>query len=785
MHTVALQNSIYRLYLLILIFAPLAFGCADYWALAIVEIGAAAGLLFWAVYRRRSGEPLVRVPGLVPLLLIVGWFFLQLVPLPAGLVAMISPSTHNAYQESAGVLQPVGWMPLTLHPEATLAELLRLSGYVLFYVLSVHLLLERKRLQTTVNVVIGYTAALAFLAVFQRFNSNNRVLWIREIYEGGFYGPYINGNHMAGLLVMVLPLALVMFLYNRPPVRYQSMRDTAVEFLTHPSLHVHMLLGLCSLTCMVAIFLSLARGAIVSACLSIGLMGLGVMKITRNWRRGTSIVVGAAVVIISVGWFGWGPIISTFDQLVDQHGRINMVRPVVWQDSLGIVADFPVFGSGAGTYESIYPGYRSFTENVLFRHAHNDYIEFLVTGGVPLMILMGWFVAAVMVRTYRIYRRRREPYCLFLYIGTFAGIVGIGLHSVVEFNFQNGANGLYFFFLVSLLVAAAHTRLRATDRPSLLKKLPIKSYGALFFMAVLVIFCASGYAVGVGIADALYADTPDIMAKEAITLKEFAQVEDLMRPTAILAPFNYMYPFLRADAATKAALERQATDHYVASLRRNPLSALTMQELGRLLERAEQSDKAEHLFKTGIRRVVQSPDGYNAYAEWLFEKGRIDEGLGQMRMAIQRDLKNTLDYIDSMEIWGLTNEEMAKAIPEMSVPCLAMASYLREMAEDQLAEKYYRKALQAEFHNETASAGLFQQIYQHYYQQELWQKALTVAQQGVERLPKDPGLRISSARMYEKLGITYRASEEYRKALILRPGFRAARDGLRRLDGDD
>jgi O-antigen ligase/Tfp pilus assembly protein PilF len=776
-----MQKYIYWLYLSILIFAPLAFGSVDHWSLALVEIGAAAGLLFWAVYRRRSGEALVRVPGLVPLLFVLGWFFLQLLPLPAGLMALISPSTHAAYQESAGVLKPVGWMPLTLYPEATLAELLRLSGYIFFYVLSIHLLLDRKQLKTTVNVVIAYTAALAFVAVFQRFNSNGRVLWIREIYEGGFYGPYINGNHMAGLLVMVLPLVLAMFIFNRPAVRYQSLRATIAEFVTHPSLNIHMLLGLCGLTCIVAVFLSLARGAIVSACISIGVMGLGIMNKTRNWRRGTAIVAAAAVVILSVGWFGWGPIIHTFDRLVDEHGRINMLRPVMWQDSLGIASDFPVFGSGAGTFESIFPSYRSFTEDVLFRHAHNDYIEFLTTGGIPLVILMGWFVAAVMVQTYRIYRRRREPYCLFLYIGAFAGVVGAGLHCFVEFNFQNGANGLYFFFLLSLLVAAAHTRLRATDRPLLLKRLPLKSNGVVFYTAALVMLGASSYAIGVVMADGFYAATPDTMTKDALTLKEYAQVEKMLRPTAVLAPLNHLYPFLRADAAVKAGLEEQAAEHYLASLRRNPTSALAMQELGRLLERAGQSEKAEHLLRTGIRRMVQSPDGYNTYAEWLFEKERIEQGLVQMRMAIERDPKNTRDYIDSMDIWGLSGEEMAKAIPEMAGPCMAMAEYFQEIAEDELAEKHYRRALRAEYRSDKASARLFQQIYRHYYQQEDWEKALDVAQQAVERLPKNPALRIAGARVYEKLGITYRASEEYRKALILRPGDRTAQNGLRRL----
>ncbi|MGD8836231.1 MAG: hypothetical protein PVJ19_14905, partial [Desulfobacteraceae bacterium] len=333
----------------------------------------------------------------------------------------------------------------------------------------------------------------------------------------------------------------------------------------------------------------------------------------------------------------------------------------------------------------------------------------------------------------------------------------------------------------SLLVAAAHTRLRATDRPPLLKPLPLKSDWALKLMAIAAVFCASSHAIGVGMADGFFADTPDTMTKDAITLKEHDIVESTLHSAAILAPLNHFYPFLRADAAAKAGLTRQAVSHYQSALRLSPTSALTLQDLGRLLGRAGRPVLAEQLLKAAIRRAVQSPDGYSAYAGWLIEKRRDKEGLDQMRVAIERDPKHARDYIDSMDLWGLSAVDMARAIPDLIEPCLAMAMYLQEISDDEGVEQYYRKAMWAESRSDRAHAGLYQRIYHHYFEQRNWQKALAVMQLAVDRLPDDPGLRISIARVYEKLGITYRASEEYQKALILRPGNRAAQDGLRRL----
>lgn len=781
MPAITLLNTIYGLYLFILLFAPLAYGSVDYWALAIVETGAALGLLLWVIHHTRSGRSLVWGPGLVPLLLMLGWLLFELVPLPAGWVALISPATHNVYQESAGAVQTVRWMPLTLSPEATLEELLRLGGYICFYLLSVQLLLDKKRLQRTVIVVVAYTAVLSFVALLQRFNSNGRVLWIRDVYEGSFFGPYINGNHMAGWLVLVLPLVVALFLFSRPPIRYASLRVTLVAFFTHPRLNTYALVGFSGLMGIVALFLSLARGGIISGCVSIGLLGLGVMRLTGRWRRGTSIMVAAAVIIMSVGWFGWQPIIRDFDQLADKQARMNMLRPVIWGDSLRIAADFPVFGAGLGTFVDIFPSYQSFTSSRLYRKAHNDYLEFLVTGGIPFLALMGWFVTSVATQTYRVYRRRKEPYCRFLYLGAGAGIVGAGLHCLVEFNLQIGANALYFFFLLSLLVAAAHTRMRAVHRPLSLKTLSLKMNYVAAMGCGAVALAASSYAIGVGLADGLYSMAPDTMHQEEIAVEQYDQVQQFLGYAAVLAPLNHHYPFLLADAAAKAGLMELAVSRYQTALRLKPTDALTMQEFGHLLERLGQSAQAEQLLKVAIQRDVQSPDGYAEYADWLIAKGRIQVGLDQMRSAIKRDHAHARDYIDSMAYWGVETQEMAGAIPDLARPCLAMAEYCQENMDDESAAQFYRKALWAESRSQKAHAGTFQQIYRYYGKQEDWKEALAVMQQAVTRLPEDAGLRISSARVYQRLGITYRAVEEYQKALILKPGYKAAQAGLSQL----
>jgi Tfp pilus assembly protein PilF len=87
-----------------------------------------------------------------------------------------------------------------------------------------------------------------------------------------------------------------------------------------------------------------------------------------------------------------------------------------------------------------------------------------------------------------------------------------------------------------------------------------------------------------------------------------------------------------------------------------------------------------------------------------------------------------------------------------------------------LAAFFYQKAAISESKAEQPVAGPFFRAYRFYVIQDRWVEALQILQQGVEALPKNVKLRLTLANAYEHQGITYRAEEEYRQALIIAPG---------------
>ncbi|MHB8763277.1 MAG: O-antigen ligase family protein, partial [Deferrisomatales bacterium] len=448
-----------RLLVFALVFAPLAFGAVEPWSRAVVELSCLAALWLFLWGKRGEGAPgLVRVPGLWPLLGLLSFAALQLVPLPLAVVEALSPAAARAYADALGAPE---WVRLSLHPRATASELLRLAAYAAAYLLSVQLLSDRERLRTTAAAVVWLGAGVAFFAVAQHLVPNGKLYWLRTASQGGaFFGPFVNRNHYAGFIGMLAPLAVALCLHYRPRHRFGSWRERLVYTWGDPKGSAHVLLTAAAVLMATSVFLSLSRGGIASLCLSTLVLGAALALRARGGRAGWAVAALSAAVLLGVGWFGWAPVLERFDALRDAQGAFWDHRFQYWRDAAGAARDFAAVGSGFGSFERVFRGYRTLVGPFTVEHAHNDYLELLVEGGWVGLGLAGWFVGAVAWAAVRRLRLREESYAIYLTLGALAGLVSILAHSAVDFNLHVGSNGLLFFFLAGLAVSGAHTRLR-------------------------------------------------------------------------------------------------------------------------------------------------------------------------------------------------------------------------------------------------------------------------------------------------------------------------------------
>jgi O-antigen ligase/Tfp pilus assembly protein PilF len=768
-----MKKTAYSLFLTALLFSPMAFGTVETWSCLIMEIIICASALF--LYFSTKQKTFYQVPGILPLILVLAFILLQIIPLPGNLVKILSPATFDIYHNSSGLIGPIEWLPISLNPRATMMELLRLSAYVLFYITAVQLLANRIFLKRTVAVVAWFAALLSIVVIIEFITKSlnyplphGKILWIRQLSHGGSpVGPYVNRNHYAGLMEMIFPLILSMFLAFRPIITRISLKRRIADFFNQKRVHHHFLYGTAAILIATSIFLSLSRGGILSLTLSMSFFATLVITKAKQKRTGLFIAVIILIVLFLTGTRGWNAIFDRFENIRSQSGLIHDNRFIIWKDCEKIIRDFPLLGTGAGTIENIYPLYRTFPGNNVLEHAHNDYIEFLCTGGIILSALMSFCLFSILYPAAKSFNKRRERYSILLFAGCITSIGAILLHSLVDFNMQIGANGLYFFFILALTVSAANTRLRSGLSTTYLTKSKKKPYIFGTF-ALLLCICVIYINGGALIANYLFSGYQNINLKPTISKQELNRIACATQKAAAFDSFNSKYHQFAAQTAAMMGKKATAFNHYAESIRLDPTNSRHLHIAGDFVAQQKNIKLAEKLLRTSIQTDKTNMAAYIKYAAMLFEKKQVAKGLQVLKSAMSINTDATEKCLSLMVLFKFNEDTLVLALPDRVEPHLTLGDFFDSLGKKQKAETVYLKALEYLPNETQIKKSYFTHVYNFYQRFHADEKSLFIIQQAIEYFPKEDALHRIAGDLYKKLGIDYRADEEYRKARILK-----------------
>ncbi len=769
-----MNKYISKLFFFVLVFSPLSFGARAQWSFGIVTAAVLSGFLLLLIHKRSCNEGLYEVPGTLPLFLFCLWILIQLVPLPPGLIKLISKNTYGFYQKTSGLISPGRWQTISINPHATMAEFFRYTTYAVFYLFMVQLLKDSRLLKKTLNVIAALAAIIAVFAVIQYVASKNLIYGIRTVPSNATpFGPYIYHNHFAGFMEMVFPVVLCLFLYYKPRLSDLPPRARLYEYLSHPKTNPHLIYGLCSILAGVSVFVSYSRGGIVSLCLSMVFMTVAMtMMDTRKKQGGFLVCLVILVILFSVGWFGWDFIFERFEEIRNSDGFIQDNRIPVWQDSIRIIRDFSLTGTGFGTFVDIYPGYRTVEGNLLFDHAHNDYLEFWACGGIVSVLLCAWFLFSVVYQTLQRVRKRRDNQAVFIYIGSITGIIAILIHSITDFNMQNGANGLYFFFLAGLCVSAANTRRKSINSDTFLRIwVPRKPGTVISVTAVLLLVTSTVNLAGVS-AHYQFSKIQSISLHPDLPTQDLEDIGKTADRAARLDPLNAQYHYGVANIMLALKNVGRAVPYFKQAVLLNPAKGEYLQRLGFVLSETDNAIYIENLIKSGIQMDIISPDRYRDYADWLAEKGRIPESIVAFRqcMALAPWQANLDHCISLMQAHGFSEIDIYRSIPRKSRLYLLYGDYLARTNTPDQTENMYDKALSLVRREKDPLPWYFTKIGRYYLKIGKPDKALKVIQEGIVIFPENIHLRLMAGDLYKQSGIIYRAKEEYRSALIIDSG---------------
>jgi O-antigen ligase len=287
----------------------------------------------------------------------------------------------------------------------------------------------------------------SFYGLFRFFGVQNHVLNLggaEEIYS--VMGTFINRNHFAGYLLMVIPLS-VGFLYSRETHKISGEGGRLHRFSSLDA--KTLLIGFSIIVMILGLLFSASRMGIVSLLLSFSMISIlfgrahGEKKFSKRsaWMLGLALLWGASI--------GLDAVISRF---FGTSGDFE-TRWKIWGGTLQMVRDFPLFGSGLGTFTQVFPMYRSFHIRGLATHAENDFLQLASEAGLlGFVLLLLLFLVLFVKAASGIHSLSAGDPKRYVGLGCMVGILALMFHSQVERNLQIPANAFLYTLLWGIVL---------------------------------------------------------------------------------------------------------------------------------------------------------------------------------------------------------------------------------------------------------------------------------------------------------------------------------------------
>jgi O-antigen ligase len=405
------------------------------WNVCLLLVGLAA-VVYWS-----------RTPGDGPasssdlrrwaVLLVPCYVALQLLPAPLFLLRILSPARARTLDSLGNVMQSVGFAPLSVTPATTSSHLFRIVGYTLTFLIirDIARRSSERRPWLPAIPVIGFATIEAAWGFLQSAGGDE------------VQGTYPSRNHFAGLLEMALPLAVA---YGIALLRYGRARHAAPASRT---VKAGALLAIAALI-FGGLLYSLSKMGFVSGLG--GLFVMGVLAVTtrlRTWQKWLALASMAAFVIFVFLFLPPDELVGRFGGLSSNDSSEG--RWPIWLDTLRLIAAYPVFGCGLGTYGTAFLKYQTSVVDRVFTFAHNDYLQLTAELGTAGFLLLCAVALPVFTRAFRAAAQARDTNTRYLGLGCAGAFAAIGLHSLADFNLYIPANAMVLAWISGIAASLA------------------------------------------------------------------------------------------------------------------------------------------------------------------------------------------------------------------------------------------------------------------------------------------------------------------------------------------
>ena len=371
-------------------------------------------------------------------------------------------------------------------PYWALQEVFLVAVCVIAFFTSLHNLHRQETSGWVVGGLLTVGLLASAYAIVQCTQNSQRILWETQplVYYKRYGATFVNPNHLAAFLVMLVPLALAQaFLGRGNPVQ-------------------RIVAGYAALMMLGGIAVTMSRGGWIGAAAAVAIFSLWLLR-RPQYRIPVAVLmavvgIGAAVFLVQSEKAR-----ARVDALTESGRKDSgLFRAWIWKPAFRMWSDHRLLGVGPGQFDSRFPAYRTPTTPLSPKHVHNEYLELLVEYGAVGTGIAALGMAAFgygLLRTSRHVERGssdlgvKQSNRTAFFAGGVAGLGGLAIHCIFDFNLHIPAIAVTAAILSGILVS--NTRF-ATERfwirPHLLLRLTATAAlaGMLWWMVPLGISAA-------------------------------------------------------------------------------------------------------------------------------------------------------------------------------------------------------------------------------------------------------------------------------------------------------
>jgi len=514
---VGLEKAAFVIYLIVLILSPLLFGAVHAYAYTIMTLGVlfASLLLIKNNIKKdlKTGIYRFNLPSTslnFCFILLLFFMIFQIVPLPGFLLELLSPESLIAGKKSLPASDLAGmdsriseWFSIASYNYPIRMSIIRWTVYGLFFIGFSQTLNSRKRIELAVVLILITGCFEALYGLIETFSGSGHIWWYKkERYLGDVSGTFLNRNHFAGLMEIIILLATAYAASisarkkrneSIPGNKKNRLRAGLGRFLSGERRFNKRILILFAGSIMgIGLVFSASRGGIIAT--GGGLLCLSLLFIFRKRHRRKGLIVLFMFLIIAIYSINIG--IEYPASRFEYFGESYKVRARWAQKALDLFKDYWITGVGVGDFQYAYPKYQAVEKEGWFiRHVHNDWVQFLAEAGIVGFCLMLIGVSYHIFKTMKLWKKRRDPFAVSLGAVPLAAMAAIALHSYSDFNLHLPS----IFLMLTAVMAVGYSALHTEKHHGMEKSfypyvsIPLKYKGILILIPLLTLIVWSGY----------------------------------------------------------------------------------------------------------------------------------------------------------------------------------------------------------------------------------------------------------------------------------------------------